>query len=1181
MKHFTSHNKAIGIRILQKAMEAFRLAERRVFHCLLCPHMEFSSHDQVADHVTGAHLTQEICEHIVWALQPIDGPKGRHTCDLCSCDVDSRLQGLLHLERQHRSLFGGRQTFSQLISQQDQPIYLASEGWPPSEKGARDAPSSNNFACSKCPKTFHSRSILYKHYAVAHFRQKISEMYNVRSRRRCPLCNIQFHSRSTVLIHLGSVHGAVDIFLEPQHHIAKGRCGGEKRVEDLSKPDNSGYDNLMPCFVQLDAQLVSQKGQPGDGPARLESSCVSGTVKSLSCSKCPKVFGKRCSLYLHYAKCHFKQQIFDKCGMSEPGHCPLCSKRLNSMTSVLWHFGITHGIVEACLEPEFHVAGRSLQGKDSMGELSKPSSSDSCGQSISVEEGAELDSDHHQEAMDGDVEGYSSSKTGQQQCGQPRSRGFPNSSGNTKKLPCAKCPKTFERRSDLYQHYANGHFKQQLHEKFGLGSRGRCPICNLILHRESTVRWHLGVIHGMVEEFLEPQFHVAKTRLSKSARKSIEPSRSVATGQPRPVRSWGPVRPSKFACSKCTKTLHSRHSLYKHYAVAHFKQQLLETFGSGRECLICNKRFRSKVILLCHLGITHSLVDTFLEPEFHMGKISESEKKPKLDEEREVFESGCDPVDDGFNFKYISKIEQDVSTVEQSVSLVELSVSKNMIEERVDFEHEDDYYDDYMDLLDSPESFENKDSIEVDANFACTSGIANGSRSSDKVVKDIGQDEEDSKLDCGLDNVLEDEMYSSSEDNAANVEIEKRADKMTDHQLGSEWSLQAREDITIADPDAGHTDHVGSAGDRPTSYLNNGDSGASSCQTMVITQVWSMYKPQSIPDLPAASAKTDQQQVVSLQKSLEANQNSLPDLDATTSSGSCVMNGWPVTPDSGLSESAEGTDGSSDLCRSPGSGRANTPGSADYCPSPGSGRANTSGLADSHPLPGSGRANTSGSTYCCPSPGIGRADTSRSADSHPSPESGRANISGLADCCPSPGSGRADTPRSADIHPTTGSGQSDTPESADTHPSPGSGQANTSGSADSHPSPESGRANTSGSADSYPSPGSGMADTFVSDYVSGSVGAALSAVCTVTPGSLNVTPGAADGSSTGSANSCQSPVFSIKGEPARPAAMLVEPLTAAAATPPMILSVKTLVEQCFSDSSDEEEEVSDDDNGKI
>ena len=108
-----------------------------------------------------------------------------------------------------------------------------------------------------------------------------------------------------------------------------------------------------------------------------------------------------------------------------------------------------------------------------------------------------------------------------------------------------------------------------------------------------------------------------------------------------------------------------------------------------------------------------------------------------------------------------------------------------------------------------------------------------------------------------------------------------------------------------------------------------------------------------------------------------------------------------------------------------------------------------------------------------------------------------------------------------------------------------------------------------------------MADTFVSDYVSGSVGAALSAVCTVTPGSLNVTPGAADGSSTGSANSCQSPVFSIKGEPARPAAMLVEPLTAAAATPPMILSVKTLVEQCFSDSSDEEEEVSDDDNGKI
>ena len=1008
-------------------------------------------------------------------------------------------------------------------------------------------------------------------------------MYDVQSRRSCPLCNIQLKNNCSAVMHLGVTHGAVDIFLEPQHHIAKGRCEGQKRVEDLPKTDK--LDAQIAHEGQLgNAQLVSQKGQHGDRPARLESSSVSGKVKSLPCSKCSKVYKTRSFLYLHYAITHFKQQIYDTYGMREPGHCPLCSKWIPTKTSGLWHFGMAHGMVEACLEPEFHVAGKSWRGKKNWQELSKPTNSDSCGQSNSVEEGAELDSDHNQEAIDG---------AGQQNCGQPGSSGDPSGPAIPKKRPCAKCLKTFETRSCLYQHYAQVHFKQQIAEKFGLGSQGRCPLCNLMLKSESTVRWHLGVIHGAVEEFLEPQFHVAKNRQRKPVRKPIHPTRSVGTGQLEPLRSNSPFRSSKFPCSKCTKTFDSRNNLYQHYAIVHFKQQLLETFGSGRECLICNKKFRNKLTLLFHLGITHSLVDTFLEPEFHVGKISEREMKPKLDEGGQVLESGCDYVDDGF---------KDIPKIEQAVSLVELSVSKNMIEERGDFEHEDDYYDDYMDLLDSPESFENEDSIKADVNIACTAGTTNVSSSSDQVEKGIiGEDEEDSKRDCGLENVLEDEMYSSSDD-VANLEIEKRADKMAnhqlerewspqarggiasadpnkragkmaDHQLGSEWSPQTREDIATADPDVGHTDQVDAVGEGPISYPNNGDSGASTGQTMVITQVWSMYKPHSVPDLPVAGAKTDQQQAVSLQKSSEPKgpeQNGLPDLDVTTSIGSCVISGWPVTPDSGLSKSAEGTDGSSSLCPSsgsgradtprsahshpsPGSGRANTSGSADCCPSPGCGGADTSRSADSHPSPGSGRANISVLADCCPSPGSGRqADTPRSADSHHSPGSGRANISGLADYCPSPGSGRADTHRSADSHPSPGSGRANISGLADCYPSPGSSRADTSWPAHSHPSPGSGRAETPRSADSHTSPGN------VSDSVSGRFGKPVSEVGTVTTAGV---PGSAQGN--------------INSEPARPR-VVRGPLTAPAATPATLLSVKTLVEQCFSDSSDEDEEASGD-----
>jgi hypothetical protein len=76
---------------------------------------------------------------------------------------------------------------------------------------------------------------------------------------------------------------------------------------------------------------------------------------------------------MHYANVHFKEKIYANFGMRGPGSCPLCGKTMLSQNSLLWHFGIAHGFVEACLEPEFRIPGRKKKEKQLKGKILKKS----------------------------------------------------------------------------------------------------------------------------------------------------------------------------------------------------------------------------------------------------------------------------------------------------------------------------------------------------------------------------------------------------------------------------------------------------------------------------------------------------------------------------------------------------------------------------------------------------------------------------------------------------------------------------------------------------------------------------------------------------------------------------------------------------------------------------------------
>jgi hypothetical protein len=100
LKEFYQY-KACGLRILEKKMDAYRLAEQRVFECKLCPLQEFSTHEQAASHVNECHLSLNTCQNIMRTLGSLQWEEGL-TCERCSAKFKSKLAGWLHLERCHR-----------------------------------------------------------------------------------------------------------------------------------------------------------------------------------------------------------------------------------------------------------------------------------------------------------------------------------------------------------------------------------------------------------------------------------------------------------------------------------------------------------------------------------------------------------------------------------------------------------------------------------------------------------------------------------------------------------------------------------------------------------------------------------------------------------------------------------------------------------------------------------------------------------------------------------------------------------------------------------------------------------------------------------------------------------------------------------------------------------------------
>jgi len=231
---------------------------------------------------------------------------------------------------------------------------------------------------------------------------------------------------------------------------------------------------------------------------------------------------------------------------------------------------------------------------------------------------------------------------------------------------CGICKQKLKLNS-IYDHYSFVHFKKEL-TKVCHGS-SKCPICLKTVgnNTEKQIIRHIGDAHRGVEAFLDKKFHVGLRRASLKSLEIIR-QRIQAYQDPLPINKTQKLPPSIvnvnkdkskrisecyvkakklppggfevpfpvhrtkqslkqenkksfINCGICHQKLKTK-SIYTHYSVIHYKQELTKVFTGSSKCPLCQKSitFKTEKQVIRHIGDMHRGVEAFLDKRLHVGE---------------------------------------------------------------------------------------------------------------------------------------------------------------------------------------------------------------------------------------------------------------------------------------------------------------------------------------------------------------------------------------------------------------------------------------------------------------------------------------------------------------------------------------------------------------------------------
>jgi len=164
---------------------------------------------------------------------------------------------------------------------------------------------------------------------------------------------------------------------------------------------------------------------------------------------------------------------------------------------------------------------------------------------------------------------------------------------------CDLCDKKTKNQSLLNLHLIGIHFKKDILASYG-NPANVCKVCGKTLPNPDAFAFHMGQDHDLLE-------HMIKKRAEKE----------LAAVHDEVVDDSGAAQ---FACFKCGSRSEDKASLYGHYSLQHFSQELMGEFGVHTRCTVadCGTTCDSGTTWIEHIGEVHSAVEKYLPVEHHL-----------------------------------------------------------------------------------------------------------------------------------------------------------------------------------------------------------------------------------------------------------------------------------------------------------------------------------------------------------------------------------------------------------------------------------------------------------------------------------------------------------------------------------------------------------------------------------
>ena len=521
--------------------------------------------------------------------------------------------------------------------------------------------------CSLCSYKSSQRNRMYIHYGVSHFKDKIQTL--LRPDFTCYLCEQRLEREKSLIFHLAVDHSIVEQYLDKQYHIPAEK---DKNIEFLIKLtsdrscDSENQMVLGPDTHQMGSDEQEGNNQKVEAPEEKElvkgketsserhiglengtadlsplnmSTEVEASVANteptkvpgrniLYCFKCNYTSCRRNNLYSHYSLKHFKAGISSL--IKSKTKCPICKKVFPNETKNIVHMGNTHSIVDQFLSKK-HQIPESLKKKKEIPARMKEA----------------LEVQKQDAVADSTIDKPKKIEMARNSV-QEQTANLPNSDkvaklstamatdGDCVNNYCYMCDFAGSK-AELSEHYNITHFNKY-------GKRGKCPACEFTVEGfrkkkrklvQHLVNEHSNKNESQAENQSEAVEEVARTKVEKNINKTDEelldndPVNAVLDSN---ARNTGAVSGQKAAnCSICSFRTKFRSNLYKHYAITHFKQEIISKFGNIRICpyTLCMKPLPvNEIDLVAHIGSAHSYVETFLEEKYHLKKTLSGKSVP-------------------------------------------------------------------------------------------------------------------------------------------------------------------------------------------------------------------------------------------------------------------------------------------------------------------------------------------------------------------------------------------------------------------------------------------------------------------------------------------------------------------------------------------------------------------------